>query len=500
MSNKEKSLNYVKFSWELLRLQCEWDDCTCEYEKMTLFLDHVNGHVATLSEDSVQCCWRDCKVVTSSTDELRRHVFFHAFHTKIKCFGQNFINRKKLPSCTLDHLSRNAIPELPNSLNCCWGNCENVYESPECFYRHVEEHAEEYPRGNNPKDPVKCKWQECDAAFRSLYKLKEHLRSHTQERIMACPYCGGMFSSRSKLQDHIHRQVSNQDAPEEEVEECGYCQKKFSSVRLLRDHMRHHVNQYKCPLCDMTCPTPSSLQGHIIYRHSEERPFSCQYCDSRCKRIYDLRKHMQVHNPNAVYECPAMDCDYSTRSNTCLNNHMRHEHEFNVVPSKMYQQDKEGYYRLQMVRYESIELSQSVLEDQGDSQEVDDPMSAMETTEDESSSQLTQTVTLVTETAEDEDDRVEVAEMPFVVYVQEDDKDKTTDSSVLVHLPKSEEDSLAPVIYLNSQQTLESISDVNKGYRTIQIVEQTSDGKTVLQTAHVLAEGSEQNAMFPLIG
>lgn len=281
MSNKEKSLNYVKFSWEELRLQCEWDNCTYEYEKMTLFLDHVNGHIVTLSEDSVQCCWRDCKAVTSGTGELRRHVFFHAFHTKIKCFGQNFINRKKLPSCTLDHLSRNAIPELPNSLNCCWENCENVYESPECFYRHVEEHAEEYPRGNNPKDPVKCKWQECDAAFRSLYKLKEHLRSHTQERIMACPYCGGMFSSRSKLQDHIHRQVSNQDTPEEEVEECGYCQKKFSSVRLLRDHMRHHVNQYKCPLCDMTCPTPSSLQGHIIYRHSEERPFSCQYCDSR---------------------------------------------------------------------------------------------------------------------------------------------------------------------------------------------------------------------------
>lgn len=41
------------------------------------------------------------------------------------------------------------------------------------------------------------------------------------------------------------------------------------------------VNHYKCPLCDMTCPLPSSLRNHIRFRHSEERPFKCDYCDYR---------------------------------------------------------------------------------------------------------------------------------------------------------------------------------------------------------------------------
>ena len=47
----------------------------------------------------------------------------------------------------------------------------------------------------------------CDAFFKIKYRLREHLRSHTQERLVACPTCGCMFSSNTKLFDHIHRQA-----------------------------------------------------------------------------------------------------------------------------------------------------------------------------------------------------------------------------------------------------------------------------------------------------
>jgi len=33
------------------------------------------------------------------------------------------------------------------------------------------------------------------------------MRSHTQERLVACPTCGSMFSSNTKLFDHLHRQA-----------------------------------------------------------------------------------------------------------------------------------------------------------------------------------------------------------------------------------------------------------------------------------------------------
>ena len=46
------------------------------------------------------------------------------------------------------------------------------------------------------------------------------------------------------------------------------------------------VNHYKCPLCDMTCPSPSSLRNHIKFRHSNERPYSCEYCEYRYHYYY----------------------------------------------------------------------------------------------------------------------------------------------------------------------------------------------------------------------
>lgn len=33
------------------------------------------------------------------------------------------------------------------------------------------------------------------------------MRSHTQEKLVACPTCGSMFSSNTKLFDHLHRQA-----------------------------------------------------------------------------------------------------------------------------------------------------------------------------------------------------------------------------------------------------------------------------------------------------
>lgn len=47
----------------------------------------------------------------------------------------------------------------------------------------------------------------CDAFFKIRYRLREHMRSHTQERLVACPTCGSMFASNTKFFDHLHRQA-----------------------------------------------------------------------------------------------------------------------------------------------------------------------------------------------------------------------------------------------------------------------------------------------------
>ncbi|XP_045412262.1 histone H4 transcription factor isoform X3 [Lemur catta] len=159
--------------------------------------------------------------------------------------------------------------------------------------------------------------------------------------------------------------------------------------------MRNHVNHYKCPLCDMTCPLPSSLRNHMRFRHSEDRPFKCDCCDYSCKNLIDLQKHLDTHSKEPAYRCDFESCSFSARSLCSIKSHYRKVHEGDSEPRYKchvcdkcftrgnnltvhlrkkhqfkwpsghprfrYKEHEDGYMRLQLVRYESVELTQQLL-------------------------------------------------------------------------------------------------------------------------------------------
>ena len=54
------------------------------------------------------------------------------------------------------------------------------------------------------------------------------------------------------------------------------------------------VNHYKCMYCDMTCPTPSALQLHVAYRHSDSKPHACMYCEYRLVFVLSIVKNILI--------------------------------------------------------------------------------------------------------------------------------------------------------------------------------------------------------------
>lgn len=46
---------------------------------------------------------------------------------------------------------------------------------------------------------------DCTLKFTARYRLTDHLKSHTQEKSCACPNCGTMFATYTKLKDHCRQ-------------------------------------------------------------------------------------------------------------------------------------------------------------------------------------------------------------------------------------------------------------------------------------------------------
>ncbi|CAF90591.1 unnamed protein product, partial [Tetraodon nigroviridis] len=401
-------------------------------DHMSLHLKDYLGDNDTLEDlDEYACLWKGCEFLSmGSPAELEVHAYFHNYHGKLKFVGSQLLgSRPDLPSCNQELHSNNLVPEGSERFACLWEHCDvrvvfflcgSSLSSCGCKQHHPlcsssprvrltipsgstvmwtitsRVPSSSLSRSSNRLSSAsgavrRCRpvfkhlppffihflqcfharVTGCDAFFKIRYRLREHMRSHTQERLVACPTCGSMFASNTKFFDHLHRQA---DPVESLV--CEHCGKAFSREKLLRDHVRQHgeikprlppifllcfipalllpglcrdtlldvhlmsgrlcyfspVNQVKCPFCDMTCTTLAALKIHIRFRHCDERPFPCDFCDKRFKNQPDLQKHTEVHNEGTLYHCTVEGCQYSCQTFSTMSYHFKRAHQVGGAP------------------------------------------------------------------------------------------------------------------------------------------------------------------------
>lgn len=162
-------------------LECEWGSCEEKFPLSSFqdFREHFEGHLrgifpgyrAGFADDNIPenftCFWRDCGWDSPiDAGDIIRHVFFHAFHTKIKLEGYKKQQEMKLTPCTLDSQSRNLLPDIPEPFLCEWKECSVEFNCPTLYYRHVDSHAWAVDKiyagvGENgrKKYSVTCQWE-----------------------------------------------------------------------------------------------------------------------------------------------------------------------------------------------------------------------------------------------------------------------------------------------------------------------------------------------------
>lgn len=324
---RKKKYRGVRILEEPLNLKCLWNNCEETYTDYRKFMTHLHSHpfdeYDTDDGDDIDCLWNGCERKFVSKTYLLKHLSNHGHHEKLKHIGTNVISRMNLPECS--HKKKFTIPDVTSDYTCEWQDCFNYYMTYFEFLQHIRVHI-----ARNPKickeNIICCNWSTCTYKCNTQYKLSDHVKTHTKEKIVACPKCGNMFATKTKLSDHLKRQMSD----EYQSYQCSQCSKLFPNERLLRDHMRLHINHFKCSMCDMTCPKPSSLVRHIRRRHLQERPFKCHLCQHASVTKGDLDAHLITHCPEKLMRCE--ECDYKCRSVCTLERHYQVNHTPGFTP------------------------------------------------------------------------------------------------------------------------------------------------------------------------
>lgn len=131
--------------------------------------------------------------------------------------------------------------------------------------------------------------------------------------------------SKSCLPNESHDE-SNDSIASLPTYNCSKCLQKFMSKRLLGEHFRiQHCKSYECEVCGLAVGSPSALKHHIKYRHSENRPYSCELCENKFKSFCDLQRHSFTHSKEAPFSCD--QCEFVCRSNQSLTKHFKEVHE-----------------------------------------------------------------------------------------------------------------------------------------------------------------------------
>ena len=215
-----------------LVITCGWKNCWEKRDGMTSFVTHLKEHLS--APEPFQCPWTGCKETKFGPNGFKDHIYVHAFHTKLTIIGSEWLKKKKVEKINFDPCEKppESIRMIRSKLvpfQCMWKSCyddasladpiNHTFIYPHQFYDHVNNLCDQHvdtlrsrARENGLGTGFACQWQGCTSVIKgSPSKLKAHVKTHTNEREIACPDCGAIFKQIGYLGCHLKLSTTQGD-------------------------------------------------------------------------------------------------------------------------------------------------------------------------------------------------------------------------------------------------------------------------------------------------
>ncbi|CAD6184954.1 unnamed protein product [Caenorhabditis auriculariae] len=331
-----------------LHFVCLWGQCVETSNDRDIFVDHLHAHCEFLiaetdlldgEEKEFKCRIRGCQKVTSTAYELQTHLTMHIFQADCQYTGSRVLAEKpelrNIECCGFDPLTN--LHYDGEVLICQWYGCGRPFSSVPQLFDHVTQHIDllnekdrmdRATEGGDIRLVYACQWGTCHLSFEHRGTLRRHVRHHSGDKCLACPFCARFFSRKDKLYEHVTRRAVCTDGSDLV---CKLCQKRFVNERALGLHVTRHLASLQCPLCGLAVTCRTDLHRHLMLKHSSRsKDFKCENCTKWFYSESELNRHSAVHS-ESQYKCDV--CKEKFRWKKQLVQHKKSHDEVNYNPS-----------------------------------------------------------------------------------------------------------------------------------------------------------------------
>lgn len=226
-----------------------------------------------------------------------RKLIEHEIFPEIRC---NFCSKTfKSTKCFVIHMKKH---DGSNSIQEKESDDEKYCKLCKRLFKTLRQHARHQFTVHAIEIPVKCFVCIPNITFDSEKSLVSHNNDVHSQKIQ-CKDCNKQFFNLSNLQRHIKKMHTKET---DFIFICEVCTKMFKSNNHLKQHLKTHNEEkhYSCNLCSKSFKWDSSLNSHIQAAHNPSGPaFKCTHCTKSFKDKNNFKKHLYVHCDEKPYSC-----------------------------------------------------------------------------------------------------------------------------------------------------------------------------------------------------